>query len=71
MKTKTTERIVPMPSGHDYPRWAVAPAGYTYFQLADGRIVPVLTGGMVEMAITALGGVLRDVEAGKPGHAEN
>jgi hypothetical protein len=71
MKTRSTERIVYKPADHDRPRWTVAPAEYTYFQLADGRVVPVLAGGMVEMAINTLGGVLRDVEAGKPRHREN
>ncbi len=63
MKTREAEHVDHKPADPDHPRWTIAPADYTYIQLADGRIVPVLSGGMVEIAIHALGGVLRDVEA--------
>jgi len=40
--------------------------GEIYVQIDDERIIPVLSGGMVEAALNELGGQLVEIEPGVP-----
>jgi hypothetical protein len=60
VKTMIKQRSVKDRSSNE-PRFLEKMPSFVYHQLADGRMAPVVSGGLVELALSELGARLVDV----------